>query len=250
MDTMVAVNAPTWSHAVLPPTSRTPASSSPAERRTGPWPPSIQASLAFILGIFAVLLANAAWHRLRSGAGPATPAGVASELVANASYRVDLNTADAAELAELPGIGWSLAEAIIRHRPFESMDQVTAVPGIGPVLLEQMRPHVYVSQPTDTSALGRSSLGQAKSLTQARRHSKKPPPTESIDLNTASREELMKLPGIGPVLADRIIADRTRRGPYRAVDEIVRVRGIGPKRLEGLRPYARTRPIGRAQNPG
>lgn len=58
---------------------------------------------------------------------------------------------------------------------------------------------------------------------------------ETLDLNSASREELQRLPRIGPALAERIAAGR----PYRSVDELARVSGIGPTTLEQLRPYVR-----------
>ncbi len=60
------------------------------------------------------------------------------------SQAVDINTADAAALEALPGIGPSLAAAIVEHRrrtgPFASVDELIAVSGIGPVKLEQIRP--------------------------------------------------------------------------------------------------------------
>jgi competence ComEA-like helix-hairpin-helix protein len=55
----------------------------------------------------------------------------------------------------------------------------------------------------------------------------------SLDLNTATERELQSIKGIGPVLAERIIAGR----PYRTVDDLLKVKGIGPKRLEKFRPY-------------
>jgi competence protein ComEA len=45
------------------------------------------------------------------------------------------------------------------------------------------------------------------------------------------------LPGIGPELAQRIVADRQARGPFRRVEDLRRVRGIGPKTLERMRVY-------------
>lgn len=58
-------------------------------------------------------------------------------------------------------------------------------------------------------------------------------PQGLLDLNTASKEKLMSINGIGPVLSARIIAGR----PYRSVDDLLKVKGIGPKRLEKFRHY-------------
>jgi competence ComEA-like helix-hairpin-helix protein len=59
------------------------------------------------------------------------------------------------------------------------------------------------------------------------------PAGHRININTATQAELEALPGVGPVLARRIIEGR----PYRSVDELHRVKGIGKKRLEEIRPY-------------
>ena len=60
--------------------------------------------------------------------------------------------------------------------------------------------------------------------------------TSRLDINRATMEELQHLPGIGEVLARRVIERRTAHGPFRTVDELRNVTGIGDKRLERLRP--------------
>jgi beta-lactamase superfamily II metal-dependent hydrolase len=62
-------------------------------------------------------------------------------------------------------------------------------------------------------------------------------PSRIIDINRASQEELMSLPGVGVVIARRIIEGR----PYRRVDDLRRVKGIGEKRLAEIRPYVGVR---------
>ncbi|MCB1218123.1 helix-hairpin-helix domain-containing protein [bacterium] len=60
-----------------------------------------------------------------------------------------------------------------------------------------------------------------------------------LDLNTASAAELDELPGIGPVLAERIVMAREQRAGFRSLDELLEVEGIGSATLEHLRPLLR-----------
>lgn len=59
----------------------------------------------------------------------------------------------------------------------------------------------------------------------------------SMDVDRASEAELLRLPGIGPSLAARIVAERTTGGPFGGPEGLLRVRGIGPKTLDKVRPY-------------
>ncbi len=65
-------------------------------------------------------------------------------------------------------------------------------------------------------------------------------PSHQVNINTAEWWELQAIYGVGEVRAREIIADRIQRGPYRTVDELTRVRGIGPKSIERLRPHLTT----------
>lgn len=60
-----------------------------------------------------------------------------------------------------------------------------------------------------------------------------------LDINAADALDWAQLPGIGETLAERIVADREEHGPFRSIDELLRVKGIGPKTLEALRPWLR-----------
>jgi competence protein ComEA len=61
------------------------------------------------------------------------------------------------------------------------------------------------------------------------------PTHKKINLNTATLAELDSLPGIGPVLAQRIIDYREEHGPFQSVDELLNVKGIGSELLEKIR---------------
>lgn len=59
----------------------------------------------------------------------------------------------------------------------------------------------------------------------------------TINLNTATIDDLMALPELGEVLAQRIVAYRNEHGYFSAVDELINIKGIGDSRLSRWRPY-------------
>lgn len=58
-----------------------------------------------------------------------------------------------------------------------------------------------------------------------------------LDLNTASADELICLPGIGPVKAEAILLRRSELGGFRSTDDLLTVSGIGEATLEKISPY-------------
>ena len=107
------------------------------------WPRSAQLTTAFLLGVSLTLLAIQSLGYLRGGSRPTD-----LERDAILAYRIDLNRADRAELLQLPGVGDGLAERIQAHRrehgPFQKVDDLVSVRGIGPTTLEKLRPWVIV----------------------------------------------------------------------------------------------------------
>lgn len=132
--------------------------------------------------------------------------------------RVDVDRATAEELTRLPRVGPALAQRVVRdremHGPFGSLDGLDRVPGIGPVLLGTIAPHVSFSG----RATARAGGAEPK-----------------VRVNTATKEELETLPGIGPTLAAAIVDVRERGGPFRRVEDLQRVPGIGARTIERLR---------------
>jgi competence protein ComEA len=61
----------------------------------------------------------------------------------------------------------------------------------------------------------------------------------TLDVNKASWVEWAQLDGIGEKLARRIVKDREDRGPFKSIEDLRRIRGLGPKLIEKLRPFLR-----------
>ena len=59
---------------------------------------------------------------------------------------------------------------------------------------------------------------------------------EIININTAEKKELIKLPKVGAVTAERIIRHRDDYGQFKTIDDLLKVKGIGPKTLEKMKP--------------
>jgi competence ComEA-like helix-hairpin-helix protein len=74
-------------------------------------------------------------------------------------------------------------------------------------------------------------------LSQSSLAAKKKPPERPVNLNSATSEQLQQVPGIGPATAGKILQMRKTYGPFRSVDDLLAIRGLGAKRLERMRKY-------------
>jgi competence protein ComEA len=163
----------------------------------------------------------------------------------------DLNHADRAELEQVPGIGPTLAKEIEAHRskkgPFKSVDELRQVKGVGPVTLDKVRPYLRV-EPLSVPETDSTSLEPLVLERKPASPAVAPPPRSSggtkklqpgdppMDVNTAGVDELVKLPGVGQVTAQHIVAARSER-PFSNIADLTRVKGIGPKTLDKIRPF-------------
>ena len=66
---------------------------------------------------------------------------------------------------------------------------------------------------------------------------KKKPPAHPININTATAADLQQIPGIGPSTAQKILDTRKSYGAFKSVDDLLAIKGIGPKKLEKMRKY-------------
>ncbi|MGH7171388.1 MAG: ComEA family DNA-binding protein [Gemmataceae bacterium] len=232
---------PQWPQAsrwVSPPSDlsvRLPSDPAPA------WSRPAQATAALFLLLALILLGWHAWSAQRGSCRPAT-----LEPDALSSPSLDLNQADHAQLLQLPGVGDNLAQRIeayrTEHHGFRKVEELRQVPGIGPKMLEKLRPFLYV-ETVESDEEGEAPAADRPVMVQGEKEKKplvvrkkKAVLTERIDVNHATAEELRLLPGIGPTLSQRIVEVRAKQ-PFRSVEDLRRVRGIGAKTLERLRPY-------------
>jgi competence protein ComEA len=188
-----------------------------------------------VLASAVLLLVGFRWADARTGTRP-------SERTRGAAAKIDLNKAGRAELLQLPGLGPTRTDKILAYRQahgnFQRIEDLHAVGGIGPVTLERLKPLLSI----EATSIEESSdeplrLSRKPVVAEAPRKSgKKPTPESVVDVNRASATDLRNLPGIGPTLAQRIIEAREKK-PFEKIEDLRRVSGIGPKRLEQLRPF-------------
>jgi competence ComEA-like helix-hairpin-helix protein len=151
--------------------------------------------------------------------------------------RINADLVSAAELARLPRVGLALAKTIVADREkggvFGGLDGLDRVPGIGPGLLRTIAPYLTFSGAPKPEAVRNASgagvgTAFAPSGAEAMAAARSARLDTALNVNSATAVALEGLPGIGPSLARRIVADREARGPFATVAALDRVPGIGP----------------------
>lgn len=159
--------------------------------------------------------------------------GSDTETVSTVNFPIDINIASAEELTNIKGIGISTAEKIISYREnksyFSSLDDLLNVDGIGEKTLDKMREYIYIS-PEFEETVTSTNIPEETSVTVSSDD------VLLIELNSATKEELMQIDGIGDVTADAILEYAGTVG-FRDVSDLMNVKGIGEKKLEKISPY-------------
>jgi competence protein ComEA len=146
---------------------------------------------------------------------------------------LDPNIATAEELTRLPGVGPALAARIIAERdraPFASLDDLRRVRGVGPALAARLADHLTL--PPNTAPPPRASSSVTTTASSNTTVSAEP---AAIDLNTATAEQLQRIPGIGPAIAARLVARRDSLGRFQSYNDVDAVTGVGPALLARIR---------------
>ena len=146
--------------------------------------------------------------------------------------RLNVNAATAEQLMTLPGVDRPTATNIVAHRRtiggFRRIEDVALVSGVGAARFTHMRAEMCVGRCAECGGGGGDDVSRSSASSSR---------SSAVDVNTADVFQLTRVVGVTQSLAERIVSRRERRGPYRTLTELTRVRGVRPAVLSTARPY-------------
>jgi competence protein ComEA len=186
--------------------------------------------------------------------------------------KVDVNSADVETLQTLPGIGSTLADRIVAGRPYKNADDLAKVKGLSKSKVEAIQNQVTFgtaktttkkstaksskktttpeTSATDTSGSTKSKSSKSttasessgsKTVSPTGASSGKLPAGQTVNINTATAEQLDALPGIGPTKAQAIIDYRNEHGRFNSIEDIQNVKGIKEGEFSKIKDSIRVR---------
>ena len=173
--------------------------------------------------------------------------------------QMNINNATEEELMTLPGVNRLVAHNIIEYRHkiggFKKVEDLALVSGVGATKLSVLRAEICVNGKKSSVDSSLSSSHQDLSIqdtgSKASNKSQKfsQNPYQKVNLNTSNVFQLMKVKGISQQIAENIVAYRDRKGSYKCLDDLVKVKGVKPL-LSAISPYLVLNDAGISQNGG
>ncbi len=161
--------------------------------------------------------------------------------------QLNINTATEEELMTLPGINRSTARNIVDYRRqiggFKKVEDIALVSGVGATKLLEIRDEICTKTKKSSQSSSRSSSrndlqGQMDRQTSWKGHNRQDSEASfKANINTSNVFQLMRVKGLSQLLGENIVAYRDKKGPYKSLDDLVKVKGINPGLLSAIRPY-------------
>ncbi|XP_067120177.1 endonuclease/exonuclease/phosphatase family domain-containing protein 1-like [Centruroides vittatus] len=157
---------------------------------------------------------------------------------------LNVNIATEEQLMTLPGVNRAIARNIIDYRQaiggYKKVEDLALVSGVGASKLEHFRAEICVNSrrkiPDSLASSRDQSLESLLSIETNSRH-QRPSPLKTVNVNTANMFQLMTVRGMSQEMAANIIHYRERKGPFKNIDELLKVKSVTPQKLSRMRLF-------------